>query len=174
MKKGALLLGCLCICLMVNCGNNDVSSDQIVDSENIAGTSVDASETGATDETEAADDGVYEIKENMFMAQCQDIYLNPEDYLDKVIKIEGLYYQAEDTIEGILRHYVIRYGPACCIDDASIGFEIRYDGEYPEIDDWIIVTATIEKIQRNGNDFVALNVLSLEVSDERGAEEVSY
>jgi len=171
MKKRALLCCCLCICLLTGCAKSDTVGNQAAADE-IANTDTDISEIETSIETKEADEGIYEIKEDMFITQCNDIYLNPDDYLDKMIKIEGLYYNMEDTEEGIIRHYVIRYGPACCVDDSSAGFEIRYDGEYPEINDWIIVTASIEKIKRNGNDFVALNVISFEVSEERGAEQV--
>ena len=158
--------------LIISCAAADTSDNQITAA---AGTDIfytERSDPKAANETEEIAEGIYEIQENMFITQCNDIYLNPDDYLDKVIKIEGIYYYMEDTQEDIIRHFVIRYGPACCFDDTSAGFEIRYDGEYPEINDWIIVTATIEKIQRNGNDFVALNVINLEVSEERGAEQV--
>jgi uncharacterized membrane protein YcgQ (UPF0703/DUF1980 family) len=38
------------------------------------------------------DDGkIVEIQEKMFIAQTNDIYLNPEDYIGKTIKLEGLF-----------------------------------------------------------------------------------
>jgi len=171
MKKSLLLFCCLCICLFIGCAKNEVSDGQDAAAKT-DGTDTELSEIETAAETGEPDDGIYEITEKMFITQCNDIYLNPDDYIDKIIKIEGLYYHMEDTLEEMTRHFVIRYGPACCVNDSSAGFEIRYDGEYPEIDDWIVVTGTIEKIQRNGNDFVALNVISLEVSEERGAEQV--
>jgi len=156
---------------LIGCAKNEVPDGQDVAAKT-DGTDTELSEIETAAETGEPDDGIYEITEKMFITQCNDIYLNPDDYIDKIIKIEGLYYHMEDTQEEMTRHFVIRYGPACCVNDSSAGFEIRYDGEYPEIDDWIVVTGTIKKIQRNGNDFVALNVISLEVSEERGAEQV--
>ena len=34
---------------------------------------------------------VIEIKERMFINQCNDVYLNPDDYRGKLIKLEGIY-----------------------------------------------------------------------------------
>lgn len=64
---------------------------------------------------------VIEIKEKLFIAQTNDIYINSKDYLGKTIKYEGLINIYEDET-GRKFYYVIRYAPGCCGYDGSAGF----------------------------------------------------
>lgn len=116
--------------------------------------------------------GVVEIKEKMFIAQTNDIYINPEDYLGKTIKYEGIFdpYEYEET--GMTYYYVIRYGPGCCGYDANAGFEVIWSGDYPNINDWVEVIGVLEEYEEDGNKYLRLNLSSLTVLDTRGAENV--
>ncbi|MDR1099873.1 MAG: hypothetical protein LBL28_05265, partial [Treponema sp.] len=67
-----------------------------------------------------------EIKEKMFIAQTNDVYLNPEDYLGKTIKLEGLFKVEQYVGEDKRYCFVLRYGPGCCGNDGSAGFEVAW------------------------------------------------
>ena len=116
---------------------------------------------------------VVEISEKMFIAQCNDVYLNPEDYQGKAIKLEGIYctYKDMDNVHSF--HYVMRYGPGCCGNDGSAGFEFLYDGEMPKPDDWIEVIGTVEKVKENDSEYIVLRASKVTVLDVRGEEFVS-
>ena len=115
---------------------------------------------------------VFEIREKMFVAQSNDIYLNAPDYLGKTIKYEGLFKTLYVEQEDMTVYYVIRYGPGCCGYDSECGFEVRWDQEYPADDEWVEVTGVLEEYEYNGNKYLYLNVTSMKVLEERGAEYV--
>jgi len=113
-----------------------------------------------------------EIKEKMFIAQTNDIYLNAEDYIGKTIKYEGIF--DSYTWEEDLTYYaVIRYGPGCCGTDGNAGFEVVWDNDYPEKDEWVEVIGTLEAYEESGWQYLRLNLSSLTVLSTRGAEYVS-
>ncbi|MDR0377057.1 MAG: hypothetical protein LBH70_04605 [Spirochaetaceae bacterium] len=129
------------------------------------------------DETPAPDgESVIEIKEKMFIAQTNDVYLNPEDYMGKIIKLEGLF--KSTSVPGYDASYcfVIRYGPGCCGDDGSAGFEVAWDGDspqYPEEDAWVEAAGVLKSYEEDGFPYLYLSLSSLEVKEERGAEFVA-
>lgn len=115
-----------------------------------------------------------QIGEKMFIAQCNDIYLNASDYIGKIISIEGLYKFQQYPFQGrtVTEQYVMRYGPGCCGNDGSAGFELAYDGEPIEDNAWVRVVGTLDMIPREGTDYfrLVLRVMQLQVLDVRGAE----
>lgn len=135
----------------------------------------DAAEIGGTSGIGDAAEigGVVEIREKMFIAQTNDIYLNSEDYLGKTIKYEGIfkssYWEEDDTTY----HFVIRYGPGCCGYDGEAGFEVNWDGDWPQEDDWCEVIGVLEEYEVNGQTYLQLALTSLTVLENRGEEFVS-
>lgn len=127
----------------------------------------------AEDDWRTAD--VIEIKEKMFIAQTNYIYLNADDYLGKTIKYEGIYSPVR-LFDGSNREfiYVVRFGPGCCPGiDETAGFEVCYTGEIQATDgDWVEVEGVLETYQENGLNFLRLNLDSIQVKDVRGAETV--
>jgi hypothetical protein len=128
--------------------------------------------------SEAQDpEGIIEIKEKMFIAQTNDVYLNPEDYLGKTIKLEGLF-KSEIGYENTYC-FVIRYGPGCCGYDGNAGFEVAWDnpspdqGTYPEEDAWVEAMGTLKSYDENGFPYLYLSLASMTVKENRGAEFVS-
>lgn len=113
------------------------------------------------------------IRDKLFIAQCNDIYLNTEEYMDKTIRWEGIYTEATNPETNEIYKLVIRYGPGCCGNDGTAGFEILYDGETPKLDDWVEAVGKIELIEENGNEFVVIRISELNVLDVRGQETVS-
>lgn len=113
------------------------------------------------------------LKDKLFIAQCNDIYLNPEEYMDKNIIWEGIYTESTNPVSNETYKFVIRYGPGCCGNDGTAGFEILYDGEPPKLNDWVKAVGKIEMVEESGNDFVAVRISELNVLDVRGQEFVS-
>jgi uncharacterized membrane protein YcgQ (UPF0703/DUF1980 family) len=119
---------------------------------------------------------VIEIKEKMFIAQTNDVYLNPEDYMGKTIRLEGLFKSSSSPEYGVSYCFVLRYGPGCCGNDGSAGFEVAWDGEpapYPEEDAWVEAEGVLKSYEEDGFPYLYLSLSSLEEKEERGAEFVA-
>lgn len=113
------------------------------------------------------------IKDKMFIAQCNDIYLNPDDYKDKTIVLEGMYGEAVDPATDLPYSTVYRNGPGCCGNDGIAGFEIRFAGQQPKLNDWVRVAGKLKRIEENSSYYYVLELSELTVLTERGAEFVS-
>ena len=150
-----LLLGVLCCALLLVAG----CSEQ-VDVSNIISTNT-------------TDTGIIEIKEKYFIESCNDVYLNPDLYIGKLIKIEGMYEEFINESSGEKYMGVIRYGPGCCGNDGVAGFEFTWAGETPEVNDWIEVVGSVAIINDENQSYVVLDANSLTVLDVRGLETVA-
>jgi zinc transport system permease protein len=120
-----------------------------------------------------------EIREKMFIAQVNDVYLNPEDYLGKTIKLEGLFKSEQYTNSADPYCFVLRYGPGCCGSDGNAGFEVAWNKEtaaketYPKSDDWVEAVGTLKTYEEDGYPYLYLALSGLTVLDKRGAEFVT-
>lgn len=114
---------------------------------------------------------VFEIREKMFINQCNEIYLNPKDYNGRIVKLQGMYDGYVDIDTGERSSFIFRYGPGCCGNDGVAGFELLYEGKnIPEINDWIEVLGVATLIKSEYYETVALKVISIKVLKNRGAE----
>jgi hypothetical protein len=126
----------------------------------------------AAGDSSAVDSGEpLEIREKMFIAQTNEVYLNPEDYMGRTIKLEGLFKKQEYA--GGAYCFVIRYGPGCCGNDGSAGFEVAWDRPYPQEDDWVEVVGVLDSYDEDGYPYIYLALSSLMVKAERGREFVT-
>jgi zinc transport system permease protein len=119
---------------------------------------------------------IVEIKEKLFVAQTNDIYLNFKDYLGKTIRYEGIFQSENWEGNGNVYHYVIRYGPGCCGTDADCGFEVLWkdpETAYPQLNDWVRCEGVLEQYEEDGSPYLRLSLNSLQVLSTRGAETVS-
>jgi zinc transport system permease protein len=115
-----------------------------------------------------------EIKEKMFIAQTNDVYLNPDEYMGKTIKLEGLFkreqYMGEDHC------FVLRYGPGCCGSDGNAGFEVAWDDAglpYPHEDAWVSAQGVLKMYNEDGFPYMYIALQELTQLEKRGAEFVS-
>jgi uncharacterized membrane protein YcgQ (UPF0703/DUF1980 family) len=116
---------------------------------------------------------VIEIKEKMFIAQTNEIYINTNDYLGRTIKYEGIFHETVSGGSGKYR-YVIRYGPGCCPGDvAAAGFEVEWNNAYPKQNDWVEAIGVLEQYSDNGIPALRLALKSLTVLQTRGKERVT-
>ncbi|MDR3238531.1 MAG: hypothetical protein LBT44_00345 [Clostridiales bacterium] len=120
----------------------------------------------------AAAADIVKIKEKMFIAQTNDIYYNAEDYLGKTIQYEGIFSVYEDFEIGATYYSVIRYGPGCCGIDANAGFEVVWDQDYPDPDDWVEAVGVLEEFEADGGQYLRLALSSLTILPVRGEEYV--
>jgi hypothetical protein len=127
-----------------------------------------------------------EIREKMFIAQTNDVYLNPEDYLGKTIKLEGLFKIDQYVGEDKEYCFVLRYGPGCCGNDGSAGFEVAWNRPrpgavktlpagpvYPAIDAWVEAVGVLDTYEEDGYPYIYLDLLALTEKEDRGAEFVT-
>jgi zinc transport system permease protein len=117
-------------------------------------------------------ESIVEIKEKMFVAQTNDIYYNPEEYLGKIIKYEGIFQSYELPETGENYCIVIRYGPGCCGIDADVGFEVSWDSGYPCNNDWVEVTGVLEEYEESGYKYLRVSLSEMNVLATRGSEVV--
>lgn len=122
-----------------------------------------------------------EIKEKMFVGQINDIYLNHEDYLGRVIKYQGIFkreYLGLNTVDENTEpfYYVIRYGPGCCGYDANVGFEVAWPkgskNTYPQNNEWVEAVGILTADKKDSFTYLYVKLLSLTVMTERGRETV--
>ncbi|MBQ6380245.1 MAG: hypothetical protein IJJ41_01405 [Clostridia bacterium] len=131
------------------------------------------------------------FKEATYVTLINDVYNNPNNYLGKVIQIDGMFTSEDFTSQGgKIYYYVYRQGPGCCGNDGSMcGFEFTSaDGTYPDYvpkegdapaaHPWIKVVGTLEQYYEDQNGqqtgpFYTLKNATYEVMTTRGAEVVS-
>lgn len=175
MKYIKIYLVLLSIIVLSGCGNNEDSLTQNI--EIIEQNYLTEIETESISETvqentilDITQDDTLVIGEKMFITQIEEIYYNFESYKDKKIVVEGMYtlFYDENGIKN--KPVVYRKAPGCCGNDGWAGFYLNYDGEYPEDNDWIKVTGTLELIQIGQFFDLCLNVEEIKVLEQRGEE----
>ena len=112
------------------------------------------------------------IGDNYFDTTITDMYLNPENYMNKNIEIEGMY------LENLPYTFVGRYStsslcPYCPTGYSYLEYQLKgsIDRTFKDESDWIKVIGTLAKGNdetSNYEDFYYLEVLSLEVMNEKG------
>lgn len=116
-----------------------------------------------------------EIREKLFVAQTNDVYINPDEYIGKSIKLEGMFFSSYYEPSDSLLCTVMRYGPGCCGTDGVVGVEVTFDQDtiqMPEDNDWVEIVGTLEWYEELGFEYLRLNLASMKVLETRGAETV--
>ena len=136
-----------------------------------------ATSTAGQDVNQLSDGDIVEIKERMFIAQLNDIYLNQNDYIGKTIKYEGMFTSYTWEEMGLSYYLVYRRSPGCCGADGQAGFEVVWpDGSneyFPNENDWCEVVGTLDNYDEDGYSYLHIILDSLTIKNERGAEFVS-
>lgn len=173
MKK-LLALVLLAVLALAGCGKAGQASSHVYAAPPASGQGT-ASGSHPLASVAAPTGDVVEIREKLFIAQTNNIYLNWEDYEGKTIRYEGIYLNSSiwDNYEAGLTHFVIRYGPGCCpgADDYA-GFEVRWNGAWPEMDAWVEVTGVLTTGEMDGYPVKYVEVTSMVEKQTRGAEYV--
>jgi uncharacterized membrane protein YcgQ (UPF0703/DUF1980 family) len=118
---------------------------------------------------------VIEIKEKLFLAQVNDVYLNPADYLGKTLKVAGIFARSNEEPDAPC--FVFRHSPGCCGNDGMAGLVIRWDGAaappFPNENDWVEAIGILTEHSDADAPYLYLALTALKVLPERGAEFVS-
>ena len=136
--------------------------------------------TGCNRNNEEANN-VYEIRENMFITQIDDINLNFREYLGRTIKLEGLFKHTH--WEDNNWYFVFRNAPGCCGDDGEVGFEVSWSPDYfepdpeqrgfPNANEWVEAIGELRSYDFLGISFLYIALSELNVLEARGLEFVT-
>ena len=117
------------------------------------------------------------VGDNYYDTTINDMYLNPDNYMNKNIEIEGMYLENEPYM------FVGRYSTSNICVYCPVGYsymEYQLDGTIDRIftkeQDWIKVIGTLEKgndASTDFQDYYYLKVLNLEVMNEKGLDTVN-
>ena len=109
------------------------------------------------------------IRDKLFIAQTNDILSNRADYLNKTIQYEGLFDIYVSPVTGAKRCSVVRQSPGCCGADGIVGFEVQWDKEYPNKNDWVEAVGILGEYEADdGYKYLRLELTSLTVLPTRG------
>lgn len=107
------------------------------------------------------------MNSDMIYATVYQLMVEPDKYIGKTIKINGIYYAGQDAGTGKYYHYcVIQDATACC----SQGLEFVwgdgshvYPDEYPADETEIEVKGTFESYKENGDDRMYYHLANAEM-----------
>lgn len=114
---------------------------------------------------------VISIDEKIFLSQMTDIYMNTNDYIGRIISMEG-YMLPDDTGDDIIGA-VVRNSPGCCGDDGITGLSYIWGQDVPAENDWIKVTGVLSVRVEGEQIYLVIEADEVEVKEERGLEFVS-
>lgn len=177
-----LVVLCAALCLsLCACADKDSSSSAAPSTSvsapaasSTVSSTVSSAVSSVASSNASTDESAIVISEKMFLTQIDDIYFNFDLYEGKTVVVEGMYNNFYAVDGETLFPVVYRRGPGCCGNDGWGGFYLSYTGTFPETDEWIRVTGTpVIKTDELGFQMLFLEVSSLEVKEDRGAEFVS-
>lgn len=93
--------------------------------------------------------------------RVQEISERPEEYFGKLMEYTGYY--AYEEMFGVRYHYVMCEPTA---GEQNVGFEIRWDGDYPEAGTFIRVRGTLEYAVEYETTYIYLALTALEEEAE--------
>ena len=156
----------------VNTTKNDTKSDSD-DSTNV--TAQDAEDYLPGENNDAAsgegiDYDLTKMNSDMVYATVYQMMMDPEQYVGKVCKIDGLYYAGQDENTGNYYHYcIITDALACCAQGLEFVWgdgSHKYPDEYPADQTPVIVQGTFETYQEPGDDTVYCRLANAEMQIE--------
>lgn len=112
------------------------------------------------------------IRDKLFIASVNEIFVNFRDYVGQSLQVEGLMLNYELGDPPADYHVVYRIGPGCCSNDGSPGFEVEWpegSGQaYPDSGAWVRAIGLIEPYEEEGRTLLRLRLLSIETLPEEG------
>lgn len=172
--KRLLLLLIITATIIAGCNQDNSKGDTPLESatKNEGTQTVNEDKTNEVNPS-STENEIVEIKEKMFIAETNEIYLNKEEYIGKKIKLEGMFDEQHSEEKDKTYYHVYRNGPGCCGNDGVAGFEVIWDKEYPKINDWVEAIGTLEEYEDEGYHYMRIRLTELNVLEERGKEFVS-
>ena len=177
MKKALLILLCvLPVAIFAGCENDSASSrnndnksdvQKVIDSQ-INGddsTEGDAVGTGTKSSTnatpaEGVDIDLTVMSSTMVYSEVLNMMTNPDEYIGKVIKMEGIYATYHDDASGNDYYAcIIQDATACCAQGIEF---VLADGNYPESNDQTLsVVGTFDTYDESGTKYCTLRNATL-------------
>jgi hypothetical protein len=117
-------------------------------------------------------DDIVVIGERMFATQITSIRMNQRDYIGRIIQLEGIFESSmfgDHSLQVVYRRLM---SDGCCAED-TVGFEVVWDGVYPQSNSWVEAVGVLETFRRDGQNYLRLNLKSLNVLPVRGREFVT-
>ena len=116
------------------------------------------------------DADIIEIGERFFVNEITHIQLNPQQYLGRTVRYEGMFFTEYWAPTSSYFYTVIRHSYGCCGRDGNVGFEV-YMGDIPTFPDdtWVEVTGVLEPFEYDGQEMFRLAVQTI-AETERGME----
>ena len=116
------------------------------------------------------------IGDSYYDTTITDMYINPEDYYNKNIQIEGMYLENEQY-KFVGRYSTSNLCPYCPQGYSYIEYQLdgKIEKNFTDTIDWIKVIGTLEKGNdetSNHQDYYYLKVLNIELMNERGRETI--
>ena len=116
------------------------------------------------------------LGDNYFDTTINDMYLNPNDYENKKIEIEGMYLES-GTYTFVGRYSLSNLCPNCPQGYSVFEYQLngKLDKEFKVEEDWIKVIGTFKKgidEENNNMEYYYLEVINLELMNEKGKDTV--
>jgi uncharacterized membrane protein YcgQ (UPF0703/DUF1980 family) len=171
MKKYVVMILSVVVCLVfiTGCGSDASSKDTSQTTD--PSTTTSSTDTTTTAEAARQKRASQNIQGTLFVEQCNDVYLNPEDYDGKSVKIEGLMdiYPSEE--DGTTTYGIFRYGPGCCGNDGVAGFQLQTTMALSfQSEDWIEVNGIFRVIETDGVITVVIETEDVTLKEKQGTE----
>lgn len=117
------------------------------------------------------------VKDNYFDTTINDMFLNFDNYKDKKIEIEGIYF-INNPYTFVGRYSKSNLCPYCPEGYSYIEYQLdgKLDYEFTDEKEWIKVIGTLQKANdetSNYEDYFFLKVINLEIMNKRGQETVT-
>lgn len=101
-----------------------------------------------------------DITEDNFEDMLEDIYINAESYIGKMIRVRG--YCINEIYKKKDYHYVYRMQQEITgHHEHMTGFEFTYNGEYPQNDEWVEVVGTLRQYMEDNIAYLTLDAISV-------------
>ena len=127
---------------------------------------------GSTD-----DDGIIEIGERLFVAQINEIMSNPDRFLGRTIRYEGMLWTVTHPVTEEEFSFVVRMTEGCCSPLEPVGFAINLssleNAEQTPLNAWVEVVGILEQHEGEAFDILRLDVISITEMADRGSEFVN-
>lgn len=125
-------------------------------------TSEDASKAEVESSNEQSDINNIDItiKDDTFITQMDEVFINIYDYIGKTMKVEGIVKNVLGKNFAVVRLYDMQHEDHS--HEVTVGIDAEYDGEVPAEDSWVEIIGVIDKQVRDEKDRPVLKVKSLE------------
>jgi len=111
------------------------------------------------------------IKDESFITQLDDIFINLDEYLGKTLKIQGIVKIIDNSTFSIIRLYDMTHDDHT--HEVFVGIDANYSGNLPAEDTWIEASGVIDKQLKNGEEEPVLKIKTFSKIEE-GQRKVTY